>query len=577
VQPEPAPTETPDAHGAHPRLSDAQIQALAERGERRPTRVGEVLYREGEALDDFIVVLAGLVAMVDDTSGDARPVAAHGPGRFLGELSLLTGQPAFLGAMVVQAGEVLVTPVDRLRALVAEDPPLGDLIVSSYLLRRSLLIELGAGLRIIGSRYSPDCRGLRQFMIRNRIPHRWIDLERDPEAETLLRRLGVTPEETPVVLLGGARVLRNPSPAELAAAVGLRHDATQQIDCDLLVVGAGPGGLAASVYGASEGLETVVVDAVAAGGQAATSSRIENYLGFPTGVSGGDLAERAVIQAERFGARLTVPARATALEERDGHHLLRFHDGTAVSARTVVIATGAEYRRLALPRLEEFEGISVHYAATPVEAQTCAGDPVAVVGGGNSAGQAAVFLARRAGSVTMVVRAPDLDESMSRYLVDRIERTPNIEVMRCCGARELVGDDGVLEAVVVENNETGARRTIPARALFVFIGAEPRVGWLADQLALDDKGFILTGADAADGTAPGHDGRRRMLETSRRGVFAVGDVRSGSIKRVASAVGEGAIAVRLVHDHLYDTAQSHDSSSAPAPRSVTSGAPSAEA
>jgi thioredoxin reductase (NADPH) len=548
----PAPAETPDLHGAHPRLGEAQIAALAAQGERRRTRVGEVLYGEGETQDSFIVVLDGLVATVED---DGRPLAVHGPRRFLGELSLLTGQPAFLTAVVVQAGEVLVTPVDRLRALVAEDPRLGDLILSSYLLRRSLLVERGAGLRIVGSRFSPDCRRLREFAARNRLPHRWIDLERDPEAETLLRRLEVRAEETPLVILGGQRVLRNPSAADLAAAVGLRPDGPREIDCDLLVVGAGPAGLAAAVYGASEGLQTVVIDAVAAGGQAATSSRIENYLGFPTGISGDELAERAVIQAERFGARLSVPARATALEERDGHHLVRVDDGTTVSARTVVIATGARYRRLALPRLEEFEALSVHYAATVVEAQTCAGDPVAVVGGGNSAGQAAVFLCRRVASVTLIVRAPELGTSTSRYLVDRIERTPNIEVMRCCEVRELVGDDGVLEALVVEDGQTGERRRLPARALFVFIGAEPRVLWLADQLALDERGFILTGADAGQtgASCDGGGARPGILETSRPGVFAVGDVRSGSVKRVASAVGEGAIAVRLVHQHLDET------------------------
>ena len=552
TDPVPLP-ETPDLQGAYPRLGDEQVQILSTHGERRATRPGQVLYRKGDERYDFYVVLAGTVAVVEDEDdGVERVVAVHGPGRFLGELSLLTGQAALLTAVVQEAGQVLAVPVGRLRELVSQDPALGDLVLRAYLIRRSILIELGVGLRIIGSRFSPDTKRLLQFAARNLLPHRWIDLERDRKAEALLSQLGVRSEETPVVIWQ-QQVLRNPSNAELARTIGLLDQSSGPISCDLVVVGAGPAGLAAAVYGASEGLTTVVLDGVATGGQAGTSSRIENYLGFPSGISGSELAGRAVIQAEKFGARINVPAEAIALERRDGHHVVKLDGGTSISARTVVIATGARYRRLDLPRLEQFEQTSVYYAATQVEARVCRNDSVAVVGGGNSAGQATVFLAQHAARVRLVVREDALSRNMSRYLVDRIERLGNVEVLLNTEVRELLGDDA-LQALVVEDSRTGEQRTLAARAMFVFIGVQPHAQWLADQLALDDNGFILTGADAAGPNGagqPGQAGRRPLpLETSRPGVFAAGDVRSGSVKRVASAVGEGAMAVRLVHDHL---------------------------
>jgi thioredoxin reductase (NADPH) len=313
--------------------------------------------------------------------------------------------------------------------------------------------------------------------------------------------------------------------------------------CDLIVVGSGPAGLAAAVYGASEGLATVALDAVATGGQAGTSSRIENYLGFPSGISGGELADRAVIQAEKFGARLSVPSEARALERRDGHYTVHLDGEGELAGRSVLMTTGVHYRRLAIDRLDEFEGESVYYAATEAEALMCAGDPVAVVGGGNSAGQAALFLTRHVPEVRLVVRHGDLNQDMSRYLVDEVEHAPQIEVMSNTEVRELVGEDGTLEQLVVEDNQSGERRTVDARALFVFVGAEPRTQWLGGQLQLDDSGFILTGGETAGG---------RLLETSLPGVFAAGDVRSGAVKRVASAVGEGSMAVRLVHEYLAD-------------------------
>ncbi|WP_433257304.1 FAD-dependent oxidoreductase [Streptosporangium sp. CA-135522] len=526
--------ETPDHHGAFPRLSDEQIAGLAPHGARRPTRPGDVLIREGESGSEFFVILAGKAAVIQSE----RVWLVHGPGRFLGELGLLTGQKAFTTSVVCEAGEVLAVPARTLRRIVTHDPGLGDLILRAFMIRRSLLITSGAGLRLIGSRYSPDTRRLRLFVTRNRVPYRWIDLEEDKEAEALVRGLGIAPDETPIVILGGTRVLRNPGNAELARAIGLPAPSAPEDLFDLVVVGAGPAGLAAAVYGASEGLRTVVLDAIAAGGQAGTSSCIENYLGFPAGISGGELAERAVIQAKKFGAHLGVPAEATFLKRRDGHYTVGLRDEPPVEGRTIVIATGARYRKLDVPRLEDFEGNGVYYAATLAEAGFCHGETAVVVGGGNSAGQATIFLSEHAASVRLLIRGDDIAENMSRYLIDRIESDPKVEVMLHTEVREFVGACA-LEAVVAEDTRTGERLRLDARAVFVFIGAVPCTTWLAPEIALDEKGFVVTGFDEG-----------LPLETSLPGVFAVGDVRSQSIKRVASAVGEGSMAIRLVHEHF---------------------------
>ena len=544
--------ETPDVNGAFPRLNEQQIETLAERGERRTTRAGEVLYAQGSQTDEFFVILSGTIAIVDRDGDEERIVRVHGPGRFLGELGVIEGQPAFTGAVVVEPGAVLAIPVSSLRELITSDPVLGDLILRAYLIRRSMLIGLGSGFRIVGSCYSPDTKRLLEFAARNRLPHRLIDLDKDEQAENLLRRLGIGVAETPVVVLGGTDVLRNPSNAELARRMGLRPESSGADVCDLLVVGAGPAGLAAAVYGASDGLTVLVKDSVAVGGQAGTTSRIENYLGFPAGISGAELAERSVIQADKFGAQISVPVEAIKLEAQAGHYVVGFDDGTEIVAHTVVIATGARYRKLALPRLKEFEGTSVFYAATLHEARACRTAPVAIVGGGNSAGQAAVFLAEAVPKVYLVVRGGDLNENMSRYLVDRVESHPRVEVLLHTEVRELVGRDG-LESIVVENNRTYERSVLDARSLFVFIGAIPCTAWVSGAVALNEDGFVLTGANTAAASADAWRQLERepfVLETSCPGVFAAGDVRSGSIKRVASAVGEGAMAVRLVHEHF---------------------------
>ncbi|MFB8003850.1 FAD-dependent oxidoreductase [Nocardia sp. NPDC056000] len=544
--------ETPDDVGAFPRLSQAQVATLAAGGTRRAMTAGAILIRAGAPSDEFFVILSGTVSILDDADGaEHRVLRIHGPGRFLGELGLLEGQVAFYTARMAEDGEVLAVPIDRIRALVEHDPMLSDLILRAYLIRRCRLLDMVSGFRIIGSCYSPDTRRLREFAVRNRLPHNWIDLERDARAERLLRELGVAPDETPVVIWRGERVLRNPTNAELARLLGLPVLRTPREVCDLVVVGAGPAGLAASVYGASDGLDTSVLEAIAAGGQAGTSSCIENYLGFPAGVSGTELAERAIIQAGKFGARLLISAEVAGLEAEDGHHLLRLAGGGAVLGRTVVLATGARYRRLAVPGIERFEGTGVYYAATHQEASMCGVDPVAIVGGGNSAGQATVFLAGRVEHVHLLIRGGDLGKSMSRYLVDRIEQHPRVTVHRDTEVREVIGA-GEVDAIVVENNRTAQRATLAVRALFVFIGATPCTAWLADAVALDSHGFVRTGSDAVYPVADQHDSHRRPLplETSRAGIFAVGDVRSGSVKRVASAVGEGAMAVRHIHEYL---------------------------
>jgi thioredoxin reductase (NADPH) len=548
--------ETPDLQGAYPRLSDAQAAALAALGQRRPARPGEILFRQGQRDCDFFVVLAGKVAVVEGRgTPEERIIAVHGSGRFLGELGLLTGEACYYTAVVAEAGEVLVVPGDRLRELVARDPGFGDLILRAYLVRRTILIGLGAGLRIVGSRYSPDARRLRDFAARNRLPYRWLDLEADPAAEAVLRRLRVAAQDTPIVIAHG-QLLRNPSNAELAATVGLPAPGTPRAGCDLLVAGSGPAGLSASVYGASEGMQTVVLDAVATGGQAATSPRIENYLGFPSGISGGELADRAVLQARKFGAQFAVPAAARSIRRDDAQYTVQLDDGTSITATSVVIATGASYRRLDVPRSDYFEKMSIYYAASQAEALACRGDPVAIVGGGNSAGQAAVFLSRHAAQVTVIAREPDLGQHMSRYLIDQVGRLANVRVLPGTEVAELLGEQA-LEAVAVEDNRTGARRIVGARALFVFIGVTPCTGWLGGLVELDDHGFVRTGprAGPAAGTAAGPEAgwQPSALETSRPGIFAAGDVRSGSAKRVAAAVGEGAMAIRLASERVRAT------------------------
>jgi thioredoxin reductase (NADPH) len=539
-----------------PKLREDQIEVLSRYGETRTTEAGEVLFRAGDASNDFIVVLEGEVEVIDDFAGEAWTMGILRAGRFVGDLTMLTGQAVSASAVMREGGKVLAIPREQLKEVVTEEPNLSDIILKAFLARRSWGMRAGIGLRIIGSRHSRDTTRLREFAARNRLLHVWIELEEDPRAEALLEKFGVEPSDTPVTIWQSEKVLKNPTNAELARVIGLKVDAPWERTYDLVVVGAGPAGLGASVYGASEGLSTLALDSMALGGQAGTSSRIENYPGFPAGLSGFELASRILIQADKFGARTAVPQEAVSLKREDGHYRIELSEGGEVAARSVIAATGARYRRLGVPRLGRFEGVSIHYAATEVEAQRCEGEEVAVVGGGNSAGQATLFLAQRTRKVYLLIRGDDLDKSMSSYLVNRIMNAGNVELLANTEIRELVGEER-LEGLVVEDNRSDTRRTLGARSLFVFIGADANTGWLQGAVEIDERGFILTGR-ALEGSAlegPVWQGLPRepyLLETSLPGVFAAGDVRSGSIKRVASAVGEGSMAVRLVHQYLAD-------------------------
>jgi thioredoxin reductase (NADPH) len=517
-------------------LTDEQIDVLRTHGEVRQTQDGEVLFQQGELTCDFYVVLEGEVELIEPTLVTPRVIGLRKPREIVGELNLLTEEVTYLSA--------------DLRTIVTDDPGFSDFLLRAFLLLRSHLVELGAGLKIIGSHYSPDTRRLRQFAARSRLPHDWIDVERDPIAESLLRQFNVQPEETPVVIWKGTEILRNPSNADLARVLGIGDELDPEAHYDLIVVGSGPGGLAAAVYGASEGLKTLIVESVATGGQAGMASRIENYLGFPAGLSGVELASRALVQAEKFGASIAVPREAVALR-RDGHaFVVTVDDGEEIVGGSVILALGARYRKLDVPGEAELEGGNVYYAATEVEALVCQGQDVAVVGGGNSAGQAALFLSERAKRVYLLARCDNLGEDMSRYLIDRIHAISNIEVMIQTCVAELLGENELV-GVTVAHKHTGEQRTIDVAALFIFIGADAPTAWLADTLALDEKGFISTGL--AVKTSPAWQDAKRdpfLFEASLPGVFAVGDVRSGAIRRTASAVGEGSMAVRLCHAYL---------------------------
>jgi thioredoxin reductase (NADPH) len=513
-------------------------------------RDGEKLFSVGDRDIKFFVVKSGTIEIVDDSGEASKKLAALGPGEFTGDVAHLTGRPSVVSGVARGDTEVYEVSPQGLRHILNQYPDLGDTILQAFIARRQLLRESKdfTGLRVIGSRYSRDTFRIRDFLARNRVLFTWLDLESDPQVDRLLRELGYTEADTPVVAWGRKLVMRNPSNRQLADALGLRQPLERQI-YDLVIAGGGPAGLAAAVYGASEGLNTIVLERIAPGGQASRSMRIENYLGFPTGITGGDLADRAVLQANKFGARLPVPTPVVSLRFDNAYSVLCLEDGDSVAAKCLLIATGAEYRRLVAEGCEPFEGSGVFYAATLNEAPLCQGADVVVVGGGNSAGQAAVFLAGHARKVYVVVRGDNLNKSMSHYLVRRIEETPNIEVLYNTTVRRMHGD-GHLGAVELVNQRTGEVFTIRTPALFSFIGAVPRSDWLPPEIERDGKGFINTGPSFAGASGWKNHRQPFLLETSRPGVFAAGDVRSGSVKRVASAVGEGAMAVQFVHEYL---------------------------
>jgi thioredoxin reductase (NADPH) len=530
-----------------PKLSPAECDRLRGFGQIRHYAAGEALLSVGETGRGLTVILDGDVAVTRrDENGADQPVATHGTGSFLGELAQLSGRPALVDAHALGPVEAIVMRPDGLRALLVAEAELGETIMRALILRRVGLLAVGAGGPIIvGPAGYPGVRRLEGFLARNGHPRLVLDSDHDPEAKVLLERFHVPPGEWPIVLCPGGQMLRNPTETQLARCIGLVSAVDPDTIHDVVIVGAGPAGLAAAVYAGSEGLSALVFDRHAFGGQAGASARIENYLGFPTGISGLALMARAYNQAQKFGVEMSIPDEVTTLglpEAGDGPIDLTLAKGERVRARAVVIASGASYRRLQIDRLEEFEAASVHYWASPLEGRLCSGQEVALVGAGNSAGQAVVYLAGRAAKVWLIVRGAGLEATMSRYLIDRIAALPNVELLAGTEIVALEGRDGLLEAIRWRG-ASGAETRRPIRHLFLFIGATPNTGWLEGSgVELDDKGFVRTGPEVAPG--------RSALATSRRGVFAIGDVRSRSTKRVAAAVGEGAEVVAALHDHL---------------------------
>lgn len=539
-----------------PTLRPAQLARMEAYGKRARVEAGEILAQSGEREGRVVVVLTGSVEILrTGLSGDER-VILHGPGEFTGELSTLRGARSLVRARVHEAGEVLIIDHDNLRRLVQRDAELSELFMRAFILRRMGLIEAqGGDVILIGSRHSAGTLRLQQFLTRNGTPYHWVDIETEAGVEALLERFHVSVDEVPIVVCRAEKVLKNPSNEQLAECLAINPQMDDATVRDVLVIGAGPAGLAAAVYAASEGLDVLVIETTAPGGQAGSSSRIENYLGFPTGISGQALAGRALVQAQKFGADVAVASGAVRLRCDRRPYEIELSNGHTVRGRAVIIATGAEYRQLALADLTRFVGVGVYYAATHVESQLCTNEEVIVVGGGNSAGQAAVYLAGSCRRVNILVRSSGLADSMSRYLIGRIDDTPNITLHVRTELTALEGSDR-LERVTWRDAVSGADTTNDIRHVFLMTGAVPNTRWLQGCVPLDDRGFVRVGSDlrpedllAARWPLPRAP---YLMETGVPGIFAVGDVRSGSVKRVASAVGEGSISVQLVHRVLQE-------------------------
>jgi thioredoxin reductase (NADPH) len=537
-----------------PRLEPAQIQRISSLGVRREVHVGEVLYDVGDQNTQFFVVLEGTVDVLRSAGDHEPPVVVHGPGQFTGEINMLSARRSLVRGRVSADGSVIALDRDVLRTLVQRDSELSEILMRAFILRRiALMGQLSDELVLLGSHHSGATQTIREFLSRNGQPFSYHDVDADPSVQALLDRFAVGVNEVPVIICEGGHVFKNPSIGELATKLGLSGELDGGELRDLVVVGAGPAGLAAAVYGASEGLDVLVLESTAPGGQAGTSSRIENYLGFPTGISGQALSGRALSQAEKFGAEVAIGRTVVRLDCDSRPYRLYLSDGTVLRTRAIVIATGARYRKLELPALPRYEGAGVFYSATFLESQSCKGEEIAIVGGANSAGQAAVFLSGFADRVNMLIRGPGLAESMSRYLIARIESIPNIALRTRTQVVDLEGDKG-LERVRWRHADSGATDTRDIRSLFLMTGADPNTGWLDGCLVMDGKRFVKTGPDLlpedlANARWP-LTRRPYLMETSIPGVFCVGDARATSVKRVASAVGEGSICIQLVHKAL---------------------------
>ena len=539
-----------------PYLTDHQIDRIRAYAQPRDITPGEILYQPGFETPPVYVVMSGAIRIVAVGGKDERTVTTYQAGQFSGELLMISGRRSIYRCEAVEAGTLLELSSQDLRTLIGKDAELSDIIMNAFLARRLSLKETGQGnVVVLGSKYSTNTLAVREFLTRDGHPFTYFDLESDPVTQDLLDRFGVTGNDIPVLICNNTQVLKNPSTREIAECLGFNWNIDHSQVRDLVIVGAGPAGLAAAVYAASEGLDVLVVEKSAPGGQAGSSSKIENYLGFPTALSGQELADRAIAQAEKFGARIMVARSVEQLHCDQRPYRVTLDDGHEIATRTIVLATGAQYNKPALARLESFAGKGIYYNATFMEAQVCASDRVIVIGGGNSAGQAAIFLAQNTPGVTMLVRSSGLASTMSRYLIQRIEQNPLIDLRYSSQLESLIGEDH-LECVSWIDTATGEKSTQRIRHVFVMTGASPKTAWLAGCLSLDSKGFILTGRDLETATPPVPWPLLRaphMLETSLPGVFVVGDARSGNVKRVASAVGEGSIVLHLVHQALAES------------------------
>lgn len=544
----------PRRERTYPILSQAQLEAVRPFGTVREVAPDQMLFDVGDQLADFIVILTGRLRITHLGRRGEQEITTHGAGEFSGEIDMFSNRRSLVRATVTEAGRMLFVPSHGFWRLIARHGDIAEVVTRAFILRRTGLIERRQGdIIVLGSRRGAGTLPIESFLTRNGHPYQPVDPETDPDGPAIMDKFSIAAADLPAVVCRGETVLKKPTPRAIADCLGLSEPRERIGVYDLAVVGGGPSGLAAAVYAASEGLRVIVIEGEAPGGQAGTSSMIENYLGFPTGISGQALAGRALIQAQKFGTDVTTPRQTRSLDCGRRPFALQLDDGETIRGRAVVVASGAEYRRLGLDRERELQGAGVYYGATYVEAALCEGEEVAVVGGANSAGQAAVFLSERTRHVHMLVRGDGLADSMSRYLIDRIESAGRITLHR---HTEVVGLEGAarLEGLRWRNNQTGATEERPIRHLFVMIGATPNTAWLDSQLALDEKGFIKTGGDLTGAVLAGtnwdRDRRPFLMETSRPGIFAVGDVRSGSVKRVASAVGEGSVAVQHLHNAL---------------------------
>jgi thioredoxin reductase (NADPH) len=536
---------------AFPILTEAQIEALRSYGSEEEFADGAILFEEGDKVFDFFVVLEGAIDILQHADETPVRITRHMPGEFTGDTDMLSTRAAVIYAQAVGKTRVIRITPDKLQRVVVENSELSDLILRTFLIRRTALSASKLSpVKVIGSRFSQDTFRIKEFLSKNGQPYMWLDIDADEGVYLILEKFGVKPDETPIILYRNRDVFKNP--ANEAIATGLGFNVLDEEVNDVLVIGAGPAGLAASVYAASEGLKVTTIDSEGPGGQAGTSSKIENYLGFPTGISGRELAERAYMQAQKFGANIATPREAKALACRYPLYEVEVSGDRKIITRSIVIATGAKYRKLPLENLTEYEGRGIYYGATAMEAQLCSQQDVIVVGGGNSAGQAAVFLSKHARQVHILIRSKDLSHSMSRYLIRRIEETPNIELHCHTEITELIGEEGKLKQVACRNRQTGESWIFDIPNLFVFIGADPNTKWLDNAIALDEKGFVKTGRDLTEEELQDWPLEREptLFETSRPRIYAVGDVRSKSTKRVASAVGEGSIVVQFIHRAL---------------------------